>query len=132
MRYGCGDASRWRGDVAGAGVSTQAMPAGRASTVHASAGVGFTRVHEAAWDLREQGIMIKCDMCGEKFGGFVMRGKYLCHDCHGMINHLIDELLDPTSELWIRLAGLDPDEVGKRMEQAAREALARVGERVEA
>ena len=32
----------------------------------------------------------------------------------------------------LRLAGLDPDEVGKRMERAAREALARAGERVEA
>lgn len=48
-----------------------------------------------------------------------------------MIWHLIDELLDPQSELWIRLAGLDPDEVGRRMEQAAKEALERVAANVD-
>ena len=75
---------------------------------------------------------MKCDMCDEPFGGFMIRDKYLCRDCNGMINYLIGELLDPTSELWIRLAGLDPDEVGKNMEQAAKEALVRVGEQVKA
>lgn len=80
-------------------------------------------------------LQATCDMCEEPVNHqeqFEFRYKILCPDCHAMINHLIDELLDSTSELWIRLAGLDPDEVGRRMERAAREALARDGERVEA
>ena len=77
-------------------------------------------------------LQATCDMCEEPIDHqerFEFRGKILCPDCHEMIDQLIDELLDPTSELWLRLAGLDPDEVGKRMERAAREALARVVER---
>ena len=80
-------------------------------------------------------LQATCDMCEEAVNHqerFEFRCKILCRDCHEMINHLIDELLDPTSVLWIRLAGLDPDKVGKRMERVAREALARVGERMEA
>ena len=78
-------------------------------------------------------LQATCDMCEEvvehrKHCEF--RRKILCLDCYEMINHLIDELLDTSSEFWIRLAGLDPDEVGKRMERAAREALARVGGQV--
>lgn len=80
-------------------------------------------------------LQATCDMCEEAINHqeyFEFRHKIMCPDCHEMIDHLIDELLDPSNELWIRLAGLDPDEVGKRMERAAREALARVGERVRA
>ena len=90
------------------------MSAGRASTVHASAGVGFTRVHEAAWVGGEEGEETMTD----KFSNIKLEKRYKRISSGDVFTgeqlHNLLELANPVMQAIILLDVFETKEVATK------------------